>query len=100
MHKLSFVKGDYVWTTGDQFSFAIIIQDGLFAFSRATDVTPFKRGAFVGDMKALVDGGSVADSLVCLESGAVYAIYEYDLLKFFVSNPGLQLRFMGTRFVE
>lgn len=100
MHSVKFNKNDFVWKAGEIMSCVIIIQSGKYSFTRATDLPPFTRGAFVGDIKALIDGTEVADSLICLEAGLVYSITASDMLKFIASNPGLHMRLMNTRFVE
>ena len=93
-------KGDTVWQAGETATEAVLIADGQFYFSRAQEQAPFKRGALVGEMKALIAQSALTTTLQCSEDGSVYAISRLQLNKFFDDNPGVKIQFKDRRFIE
>jgi len=80
---------------------AVLIEEGEFVFSGATELKPFSRGAFVGDMKAVLNKTNTTTALICAsETGLAYYVTEQDLLKFIEENPGLYIYFLNRRFLE
>jgi len=100
LKKKIIAKGQMLWTVGEEAKGAVLIDQGKFVFSGATDSPPFTCGAFVGDMSALTDSTPLYASLLCIEAGAVYHISKSQLLHFLDDNPGLRLSFMNRRFIE
>jgi CRP-like cAMP-binding protein len=100
LHWRELKKGDVLWVAGEAATEAVLIESGRFSFARAREMAPFTKGAFVGDMNAIMDGGELTTSLICVEKGCVYYVTKTDLLKFFEDNPGFQVFFMSRRFVE
>ena len=99
VHRLV-AEGDTVWQASDPATEAVLIADGQFYFSRATDQPPFTRGALVGEMRALIAANTLSTTLQCAEAGSVFAITRPQLCKFFDDNPGVQILFMNRRFIE
>jgi len=93
-------KGQVLWSVGDESKGAVLVDQGKYVFSGATDSPPFTTGAFVGDMSALYNGLPLYTSLVCTEAGGIYYISKHLLLKFLDDNPGLRLSFMNRKFIE
>jgi len=91
---------DTIWQQDEEATEAVLVAGGKFVFARATDMQPFTRGAFVGDMQALLNGTPLTTTLMCSKGGTVYFITKKDLLKFFEDNPGFRVFFMNRRFVE
>eukprot|EP00457_Paulinella_chromatophora_P000795 gb/GEZN01000795.1/.p1 GENE.gb/GEZN01000795.1/~~gb/GEZN01000795.1/.p1 ORF type:complete len:1074 (-),score=181.42 gb/GEZN01000795.1/:218-3439(-) len=99
LHTRQCAQGEKVWHKKSP-EIAVLVESGQFVFSGARDMTPFVRGAFVGDMKAFLSGNSVSTELECLEAGSVYYVNKVDLMDFIDHNPGLFIFFMNRRFVE
>jgi CRP-like cAMP-binding protein len=100
LHRRSLQKGDVLWVAKEDASEAVLIESGSFCFARAREMAPFGRGAFVGDMEAILQSGKLTTSLICTATGSVYYVAKKDLIKFFGDNPGFQVYFMKRRFVE
>lgn len=100
MHERPVAQGQALWTEGEEAKEAVLIADGMFVFSRASHLPPFRRGAFVGDMRGLTSSTPVTTSLICTDSGAVYYIPKHELLRFFDENPGVKVFFATRFFVE
>jgi CRP-like cAMP-binding protein/glyoxylase-like metal-dependent hydrolase (beta-lactamase superfamily II) len=100
LRKCEAKRGDIVWEAGSKCRIAILIDDGLFFYSRAQDAQPFQRGAFVADMQSLLYSQPQKTTLVCGKDGAFYYIAKNHLLKFFEDNPGVLVYFKDRRFVE
>ena len=79
---------------------AVLIADGEFTFDRAEQAQPFCKGAFVGDMEALMNDIPLHTTLLCLKPGEIYYINRADLLEYISDYPKLQLLFRNRRFVE
>ena len=86
---------------GDLAIEAVLVAEGEFVFSRATEMIPFTRGALLADMRALLHGALLSTTLQCQSSGTLYYVIERTLLiKFLEDNPGLKVMFMDRRFIE
>lgn len=92
------VRGDVLWTAKDQAKIAVLIEKGKFIFARAKTSSPFERGAFVGEMSALLYGSPLRTTLVCAQDGSFFYVYKRDLVKFFDDNPGVLVYFQDRRF--
>jgi len=94
-------QGEEIWTNGDGNRIGILIEEGEFVFAGARDLKPFTRGAFVGDMKALLNNHPLSTTLISISPKAsFYYVDGVELLKFIEDNPGLFVYFMNRRFVE
>lgn len=93
-------RGEVLWESGQQAKIAVLVEEGKFVFARAKHTSPFERGAFVGEMQALLYGTPLKTTLVCGQGGSFYYVYKRDLLKFFDDNPGVLVFFQDRRFVE
>lgn len=100
LHKKDAQRGEVLWETGEKGKVAIINDSALFVFQRAKHMTPFGRGAFIGDMQALLYGKPLQTTLVCGKPGSFFYIKQKNLLKFFEDNPGVLVYFKDRRFVE
>eukprot|EP01006_Ploeotia_vitrea_P034141 TRINITY_DN65715_c3_g15_i1.p1 TRINITY_DN65715_c3_g15~~TRINITY_DN65715_c3_g15_i1.p1 ORF type:complete len:944 (+),score=511.27 TRINITY_DN65715_c3_g15_i1:53-2884(+) len=100
LHKRDLKRGEVLWEAGEEAKMAVIVQSGLFLFARAKQMAPFKRGAFIGESRALLHGTPLQTTLVCGQDGSLFYVTKADLLKFFDDNPGTLVLFKDLRFVE
>jgi hypothetical protein len=61
---------------------------------------PFSRGAFLGEIDAIVRARESTMSATVVQGGHVFRFDAAVLRTFFQANPGAELAFVGTRFVE
>lgn len=92
--------GEVLWRKDEEAVEMVFVESGSYSFESARMVTPFKRGALVGEVPSLIDSTPSTSTLICLEKGTIYSISKMDLLGFFNTNPGFQLAFVNQRFVE
>lgn len=60
------------------------------------NLQPFTRGAFLGEVNALLTDGKHTTTVTTQRAGSVYIIIKKDLLLFWDQNPGIQLAFLGN----
>eukprot|EP00026_Physarum_polycephalum_P014875 Phypoly_transcript_15441.p1 GENE.Phypoly_transcript_15441~~Phypoly_transcript_15441.p1 ORF type:complete len:132 (+),score=22.85 Phypoly_transcript_15441:478-873(+) len=99
MHKRDVQQGEALWKKDDPAVEAFLVSSGCFVFSDL-NLQPFTRGAFLGEVNALLTEGVHTTTVNTLRSGSVYTIQRKDLLHFWDQNPGVQLSFLGTFFVD
>jgi len=100
LHTKETKKGEELWVADSPATIAVLIDEGQYVFAGADDAKPFTKGAFVGDMYALLNNERSTTTLICTEAGTVYYVTKEDLLKFFEDNPGFRVFFLDRRFVE
>jgi CRP-like cAMP-binding protein len=100
LHKRDAFRGELLWEKGEDARIAVLVESGKYVFSRAKHLTPFSRGAFVGDMAALLYSKPISTTLVCIEDGTFYYITKKNLLKFFEDNPGVLVHIKDSKFTE
>lgn len=93
-------EGDVIWSSGEPADVCVLIASGRFVFGRAQDLKPFTTGAFVGEIKAIMDGKLLTTTLICVEAGEIWYISRVELVKFCEANPGFLLYFLTRKFVE
>jgi CRP-like cAMP-binding protein/ribonuclease BN (tRNA processing enzyme) len=90
-----------LWREGEIPSRAYLIDEAVVTLrSSDGDLKPFAGGAFVGEVDALRTSGPAACSARVTKTGRLFAIERDDLVRFFEDNPGVNLSFLGARFVE
>lgn len=102
LHQRKVEAGDTLWREKEAAREAFMVDDAILMFKGAeqSKLAPFSHGAFIGDINALEHAGPMVNTLVAKESGKVFSVDRRDLLDFFERNPGVQLAFLHTRFVE
>jgi len=61
---------------------------------------PFTAGAFLGEVQCLIGEELLTTSVQAQRDGTVYAIPRKELVQFWDQNPGIQLAFLGTSFID
>lgn len=96
--------GQALWVSGSTPKKAYLVGDAHVAIESAADPTeglkPFTRGAFVGDVDAVLAGTATTTNARVTRAGSVYGLGREELQRFFDENPGVLVSFLGTRFVE
>lgn len=94
------IKGEVIWRIVHVPTEAILVVQGSLIFAEAETMVPFKRGAFVGEFKAMLTGTNCSTTLVASDNSEIYSVDKEKLLKFLTDNPGLLLRLMPLLFIE
>lgn len=102
MRKRSFEPGEVLWKRGDAATEAILIDEGSVTLDLADEqeFRPFTQGSFIGDINALRRGADYGYQVEAKDAGTLFSFAREELLDFFERNPGVQLAFLNTRFVE
>ncbi len=94
-------EGEELWAAGAVPSRAFLVEDAVVTMTGPSgELTPFTTGAFVGDVEALRTRTVSASGAKVTKAGKLFAIERRDLVRFFEDNPGVNLSFLGVRFVE
>jgi len=72
----------------------------LLNLKEKNDLAPFKAGAFVGEIVAILAGDNFTTSVVALTDGWGYSLNRQDLTSFLNRNPGIKLSFLDTNFID
>lgn len=92
---------EMLWRAGEVPTRAFVIGDAAVTLHGSDgDLKPFAAGAFVGEVDALRTKSPAACSARVTKAGRLFAIEGADLVRFFEDNPGVNLSFLGARFVE
>ena len=92
---------EVLWRVGDVPKRAYLVADATVTLRCPEgELKPFTSGAFVGEVDALRLAVPSPSSARVTVTGALFAIEQPDLVRFFEDNPGVYLSFLGTRFVE
>ena len=90
-----------LWFAGEPAHEAFLVDEGVVTIESASGhLAPFQSGAFLGEFDALRQGGALATTARVTAPGRVFQIHREDLLRFFQENPGVQVSFLGTKFIE
>lgn len=84
-------KGQVLWRVGDTPEFAFIIKKGSFEFFDCPeqDLEEFDSGAFIGEVRAMINGTACTTSIKATRKGIIFKISKKDLIAFLNKNPGL-----------
>ncbi|EGC32794.1 hypothetical protein DICPUDRAFT_98774 [Dictyostelium purpureum] len=95
-------KNEYLWIKGEVASFGCLVAEGSFVFEEDDALEPFSKGSFLGDINAMsINPPSIhKTTVVSKEESVIYKVFSKDLVKFFSNNPGIQLAFLDTIFVD
>lgn len=94
-------KGESLWKSGDDASFAIMISKGRFKFVDAGESElEFETGAFIGEIEAMLNATTLTTSLSAITDGVIFKIGRANLLAFLNRNPGLFILFAQIKFFE
>ena len=92
---------EVLWRVGDVPKRAYLVADATVTLRCPEgELKPFTSGAFIGEVDALRLLAPAPSSARVTATGALFAIEQPDLVRFFEDNPGVYLSFLGTRFVE
>ncbi|MDC3378948.1 cAMP/cGMP-dependent 3',5'-cyclic-AMP/GMP phosphodiesterase [Planctomycetota bacterium] len=95
-------EGQVLWSAGQPAEFAYLIDQGEVALEGYADdrLLPFGSGAFLGEIDALVEKGTVRAAARVEESGRAFRISGTNLARWFDQNPGAMLAFIGATAIE
>jgi len=100
LQKKDVKKGESIWQSEKPMDFCYLIAEGEAAF-KDKDLAPFKSGAFLGEINALLSGKEIySTTLEAITDGWGYGIPKNDLISFFDHYPGIKLCFLDTIFVD
>lgn len=104
LHPTDVRAGEVLWRAGEHHPRGYLAGDAVIELESPSDaegaLKPFTRGAFVGDVDAILSGAPTHTSARAARAGSVYALQRDDLQLFFEENPGVLVSFLGARFVE
>jgi CRP-like cAMP-binding protein/phosphoribosyl 1,2-cyclic phosphodiesterase len=106
--------GEVLWSREQAAKRAYLVEDALVVLDTVADgmpatmrsagssasVRPFGKGAFLGDIDAIMSEAKPKSMARVLRGGRVFAVDRKALLRFFEENPGVLVSFLGTRFME
>jgi CRP-like cAMP-binding protein/phosphoribosyl 1,2-cyclic phosphodiesterase len=96
---IALARGQRLWAHGDVPARAYLL-DSAVCGVEGSDDRPFRAGAFLGDVDALMKRRPTTSSVRTLEGGRAFYLEADELVRFFNDNPGALLSFMGTRSCE
>jgi len=99
MHRKDVKQNEWLWKKNDPANEAFIVSSGSFIFPDQ-NLQPFTRGAFLGEVNALLGEELHTTSVQTQRDGTVYIIPRKELIIFWDQNPGVQLAFLGTLFID
>ncbi|EFA85631.1 cGMP-stimulated cGMP phosphodiesterase [Heterostelium album PN500] len=101
LHREQLTENTILWKKGDVASFGCLVAEGSFEFCEQ-DLERFTKGSFLGDINAMSEEPPLTHktTVIAKENSVIYKVYSSDLIKFFQHNPGLQLSFLDTMFVD
>jgi hypothetical protein len=97
-----------LWRSGEPAQTCVLIVEGEFTISVGRSLTDGRReevvgmlhrGAFVGDINAIMSCGQSQTTLKCSMDGLVLAITQVNLVKFFKLYPGALVNFKDQHWV-
>ncbi|KAN0037459.1 hypothetical protein ACTFIV_002807 [Dictyostelium citrinum] len=95
-------KDQTLWCKGDEALFGCLVAEGSFVFKEDDSLESFSQGSFLGDINAMTSQPPSIHktTVVAIEESVIYKVLSQDLIKFFSNNPGIQLAFLDTIFVD
>ncbi len=91
--------GERLWAPGEVPTRAYLL-DTAVATLEGLQERPFRTGAFLGEVDALLKRRPAVSSARALAGGRAFYIDAHELSAFFGENPGALLSFLGARFCE
>jgi CRP-like cAMP-binding protein/phosphoribosyl 1,2-cyclic phosphodiesterase len=100
LQKKDIKKNEYIWKNGEPATIGYLIGEGQVKFEEKKDLAPFTCGAFVGEINAILNNGYYSTSMIALTDGWGYTISRQNLCEFLNRNPGVNLCFLDTIFID
>ncbi|CAD8147244.1 unnamed protein product [Paramecium pentaurelia] len=95
-------KGTVLWKVGEKPEFAFIIKRGTFAFydSPEQDLEELDSGAYVGELKAMIENTAISTSIRATRKATIFKIAKKDLISFANKHPGIYMILIDTKYLE
>jgi hypothetical protein len=87
---------------GDKPEFAFIIKKGTFAFFDCPeqDLEEFDSGAFIGEVRAMMDNTTLTTSIRASRKGSIFKIAKKDLIVFANKHPGIYMILVDVKYLD
>lgn len=102
MRETDIEKGTVMWKVGDKAEFAFLVKKGTFAFfdCQEQENDELDSGAFVGEVKALMEGTVCTTSVRATRKATIFKIIRKDLIQYLNKHPGIYMIMIESKFIE